>query len=114
MGNDCIFCKINNREIKSPIPYSNNTSFAIKDIAPKAPIHFLIIPKIHLTNFTDFADQDFDSMKDMFKLASEIVKQENISHTGYRLVINQGSDAGQQVPHLHLHLLAGIQLGEMG
>ena len=114
MAGDCIFCKIGSGEIESDILYRDDSCFVIRDIGPKAPVHLLVIPNSHFTYLTDLTPAFFPVLGDMLVAAREIAKREGVESTGYRLVINQGDHAGQQVPHLHLHLLAGKPLGGMG
>ncbi len=108
MAQDCIFCRINRGQVKSDILYRDEHCFVIRDIAPKAPVHLLIIPVQHFTFLTGLTPEH------SFMAAREMAKRQGVTERGYRLIINQGGDAGQQVDHLHLHLLAGRRLGAMG
>ena len=114
MSEDCIFCKIGGGEVKSDILYRDDSCFVIRDIAPKAPLHLLIIPNDHFTYLTGLTPAFYDVLGGMFAAAGEMARREGVVKKGYRLTINQGDEAGQQVPHLHLHLLAGKTLGRMG
>ena len=114
MAQDCIFCKISSGEVKSDILYRDDHCFVIRDIAPKAPVHLLVIPHRHFTYLTYLTPAFYPALCSMFVAAEEMAKREGVGNTGYRLVINQGDNAGQQIPHLHLHLLAGGRLGPMG
>lgn len=98
---NCIFCKIKNGEIPSKFVYENDMVFAINDINPRAPKHILVIPKTHIENFTDLVDEKV--AKALYSAIREIVKQEGIKE--YKLQINNGSKAGQEVMHLHIHIL---------
>lgn len=102
--NNCIFCKIINKEIPSTIIEETSSIITIKDIAPKAPIHYLIIPKIHVPDVTSLTADQLPVMADMFAMAQSLGKNHN---NAFRLVINNGSAAGQMVFHLHMHFLAG-------
>ncbi len=113
MATDCIFCKIKNGEIKSETVYKDEQCFIIKDIFPKAPVHLLVIPNKHFTYLTGLTTAENDMLGGMFRAAADTAKKLGIDKTGYRLVINQGEHSGQQVPHLHLHILAGRQMGMM-
>ncbi|MBM3935079.1 MAG: histidine triad nucleotide-binding protein [SAR202 cluster bacterium] len=113
MANDCIFCRIKSGEIKSDIVYTDEQCFIIKDIAPKAPVHLLVIPNKHFTYLTGLTVEENEMIGGMFRAAAETARKQGIDKTGYRLVINQGANSGQQVPHLHLHILAGRQMGMM-
>ena len=114
MAEDCIFCKIGNGEIKSDILFRDESCFVIRDIAPSAPVHLLIIPNEHFTYLTNLSPAFYTVLGDMFSAAREMAQREGVVDAGYRLIINQGDDGGQVVPHLHLHLLAGRSLRSMG
>ena len=114
MAQDCIFCRIGTGEVKGDSLYRDDNCFVIKDIAPKAPVHLLVIPHRHFTFLADLTPEDYPMVGDMLKAAEEMARREGVASNGYRLVINQGRDAGQQVDHLHLHVLAGRPLGGMG
>ena len=114
MSQDCVFCKIGSGEIESEILYRDESCFAIRDIAPRAPVHLLIIPNEHFTYLTNLTSAFHTVLGDMFETAQRMAEDQNVGDTGYRLIINQGDHAGQQVPHLHLHLMAGRPLGAMG
>ena len=111
---DCIFCKIARGDIQSQILYQDDQVFVIRDIHPKAPVHLLIIPLGHIT---DLASEDPDrtaTLGQMFVVGREMAQQEGVTQGGYRLTLNQGSDAGQVIAHVHLHLLGGRRLAAMG
>ena len=114
MAEDCIFCKIGSGEISSEVLYRDDDCFVIRDIAPKAPVHLLIIPNSHFTYLADLTPEFSPVLGGMFIAAKEMAEREGVADDGYRLVINQGAHSGQQVPHLHLHLLGGKPLGGMG
>ena len=99
---NCIFCKIKNGEIPSKFVYEDEYCFAINDINPKAKKHILVIPREHVESLNDI--QDFELIKKMFEAIRKINIQENISH--FRTQINTGAGAGQEVMHLHIHILA--------
>jgi len=111
--NDCIFCLISKGEVNSKKLFSNDFCFVIEDIAPKAPLHLLIIPHKHILRLSDFEDVAI-ILGSMFDAAVNYAKDIGIADDGYRLVINQGENSGQEVPHLHLHLLSGRKLLGMG
>ncbi len=113
MADDCIFCKIRTGEIESEVLYQDDTCFVIRDIAPRAPVHMLVIPNRHFTYLTNLTPAYYSMIGGMFKAAEEMARREGVAESGYRLVVNQGTDSGQQVPHLHLHLLGGERLGGM-
>ena len=114
MAEDCLFCKIRDGEIPSDILYQDEHCFLIRDINPRAPTHLLIIPVQHFTYLTGLTEDFFPVLGNMFTVAQEMARREGVSESGHRLIVNQGGDSGQAVPHLHLHLLGGRQLGHMG
>ena len=113
MAQGCIFCDIVAGTVDSEILYRDDHCFVIRDISPRAPVHLLIIPVRHFTYLTYLTPAYYPVFGNLFVVAEEMAKREEVGNTGYRLVINQGERAGQQVPHLHLHLLAGQDLGPM-
>ena len=111
---DCIFCKIAKGEIKSNIVYQDETAVAFPDINPKAPVHLLIIPKKHIECVNDLIEDEEKLMGHLVFVAKVLAQQQGISESGYRLVINCGAHGGQIVPHIHIHLLGGRQMGKLG
>ena len=109
---NCIFCKIINGEIPSDKVYEDDEILAFKDINPAAPIHILVIPKKHIKSLLDIEESDYVLIGKIQKVINIIAKQLNIEEEGYRVIVNCGKDGGQEVGHLHFHLLAGKQLGE--
>ena len=103
---DCVFCMIDAGEIPSPKVYEDEDFFVIRDIEPKAKEHFLVIPHEH---YKYLAELDEERAKTLSRIIAKIpaVAEKLGLTSGYRLVINQGDDAGQTVPHLHIHLLGG-------
>lgn len=108
---DCIFCKIINRQIPSTIVYEDEKVLAFKDINPVAPVHVVIIPKLHIANVNELTDDNASVMGDIHLAAQKIAEELDIADKGYRLINNCGKDAGQTVFHLHYHLLGGRRLG---
>ena len=104
---DCLFCKIIKGEIPSDKVYEDEDVFAFNDINPQAPIHVLIIPKEHISRVSDIDGSNKNYMELLTKTANKIAKDLNIAESGYRLVVNCNRDAGQEVFHLHMHLLGG-------
>lgn len=103
----CIFCKIVAGEIPASIEYQDDNFIVIKDIAPSAPVHLLIIPKKHLANIMEI---DHELAGGLFTKIATIAKQFGLEENGFRLVINTGKEGGQTVEHLHIHLLGGRAL----
>lgn len=102
--NDCIFCKIINKEIDSEVVFENNNLIVIKDIYPKARIHLLVIPKKHIESVKDLQGQDKELMGELFLAAKKIGEEKKL--TGYKLAVNVGRQAGQIIDHIHIHLLS--------
>ena len=108
---DCIFCKIIKGEIPSEKVYEDDEVLAFKDINPAAPIHILVIPKKHISSLLDLEETDYDLVGKIQKVINKLAKDLNITQEGFRVIVNCGKDAGQEVMHLHYHLLAGRKLG---
>lgn len=108
---NCIFCKIIRREIPSEIVYEDEKILAFKDINPVAPVHVLIIPKVHIANVMEINDQNADILKDIHLAAKKIALKVGLGDKGFRLITNCGEEAGQTVFHLHYHLIGGKELG---
>lgn len=108
-----IFAKIIAKEIPSDIVYQDDLVTAFRDIHPQAPTHILIVPNKEIPTVNDVAPEDEQVLGRMFIAAKKIAEQEGIASSGYRLLINCRDDAGQEVYHLHMHLLGGRNLGPM-
>lgn len=103
-----IFSKIINKEIPAEIVYETENVLAFKDIKPQAPVHILIIPKIEIPKVTDIKGKEHSALLgEMFDAANKLAKDMGISERGFRLVFNCGNDGGQEVYHIHMHLLGG-------
>ncbi|HCJ45661.1 MAG: histidine triad nucleotide-binding protein [Candidatus Moranbacteria bacterium CG_4_10_14_3_um_filter_41_65] len=109
---DNIFLKIIRKEIKTDFLYEDDEVLAFYDIHPIAPVHVLIIPKKPIQSIAQMSEEDSPIIGKMFWVARNIAKDLNISEKGYKLLIRVGKDGGQEVPHLHLHLLGGARLAE--
>ncbi|MCK5729046.1 MAG: histidine triad nucleotide-binding protein [Methylococcales bacterium] len=105
---DCLFCKMASGEIKPDVVYEDEKVLAFKDINPKAPVHILVIPKAHAATLNDLKDNELAGF--LLQAVAKIAKQEGIAESGYRTIINCNSDGGQEVYHLHLHLLGGKKI----
>ena len=112
MDENCLFCKIIKGEIPSNKVYEDEEILAFKDINPAAPIHILVIPKKHISSLADMEDGDEKIISKIYKVINEIAEKQGVKEKGYRVIVNCGKDGGQEVGHLHFHLLAGKQLGE--
>ncbi len=109
-ANDCLFCKIAQREIPSEIVYEDDRVVAFKDIAPQAPVHLLIIPRRHIATLADIRPEDAELIGHMHVVATQLAEQHRVAESGYRAVINCREDGQQSVFHLHLHLLGGRKM----
>mgnify|MGYP001201150137 CR=1 FL=1 len=107
---DNIFAKIVRKEIPATIVYEDDRALAFRDVGPKAPVHILVIPKKDLARVSEAKAEDEPLLGHLLTVAAAVARQEGIDDTGYRLVINKGRDAGESVPHLHVHLLGGRPL----
>ncbi len=108
---DCIFCKIVQGEIPSTTVYTDDRVIAFEDISRSAPVHLLVIPVNHVTFLTGLDESSEALIGHMALVARNLSVERGIDDSGYRLVLNQGPDAGQMVDHLHMHLLGGRPLG---
>ena len=110
---DCLFCKIIEGSIPSKKAYEDDKIFAFYDIAPQAPVHILVIPKVHMASMDEVNADNADVVAHIFTKIPEVAKEAGITN-GYRVVSNCGDDACQSVKHLHFHILGGAQLkGQM-
>ncbi|MFA6096561.1 MAG: histidine triad nucleotide-binding protein [Candidatus Paceibacterota bacterium] len=109
---DCIFCKISKKEIPANVVFENEDIIAFKDINPVAPVHVLVIPKKHIESVVDVKDSDEALMGKMIIAAKKIAEQMKISESGYKLLVRVGKNGGQEIGHIHMHLLGGARLYE--
>jgi len=107
---DCLFCKIIKGEINSKIVYENDYVLAFNDINPIAPIHVLIVPKIHIQDLNSVDINNLKYVEEIMLAIKEVARITGVAESGYRVVSNVGEDGGQVVPHLHFHLLGGKSL----
>lgn len=108
---DCIFCKIIKREIPSSIVYEDSEIIAFRDVNPQAPVHILVIPKKHISSLVDLKEEDELLVGKIYTVINKIAKQEGIDEKGFRVIVNCGENGGQEVKHLHFHILGGKKLG---
>ena len=111
MSENCLFCKIIKGEIPSKKIYEDDEVFAFYDIAPQAPVHFLVVPKRHISTIMDMQPADCELVGKMLYRAQIIAKELGIEESGARFVFNCKADAGQTVFHIHLHVLGGQVMG---
>ncbi len=108
-----IFTKIVQREIPAEFLYEDEQVFAIKDINPVATHHFLVIPKKEIATANDVSKEDSETIANMYAVATRLAKDHGFADSGYRLVMNCNEHGGQEVFHIHLHVIGGNQLGSM-
>ncbi len=111
MAQNCVFCRIINREINSNMVYEDERVFAFRDINPQAPTHILIVPKKHIPSLMEANTEDESLLGYLFTVARNLARKEGIAERGFRTVINCNAEAGQTVFHLHMHLLGGRVMG---
>ncbi len=107
---DTVFGKIIRGELPADKVYEDDDILAFRDINPGAPTHVLVVPKRHIANIAEAGDGDQALLGRLLLVGAEVARREGVDETGYRLVINAGRDAGESVPHLHLHVLGGRPL----
>ena len=107
---DCLFCKIINGEIPSNKVYEDDMVYAFYDISPIAPVHFLVIPKQHISGAAAVTPENSAVIAHIFEVIAKVTKEMGLEG-GYRVITNNGDDAGQTVKHLHFHVIGGKQLG---
>ena len=107
---DCIFCKIINKEIPSKIVYEDDEVLAFEDIAPQAPVHIVVIPKKHIAKITEIEKEDETLIGKIYSVINKIAREKQIAEEGFRVIINCGENGGQEVNHIHFHLLGGKKL----
>ena len=107
MASDCLFCRIAAGEVPATIVHEDDLVVAIRDIAPRAPTHILLMPRAHIASALDLTAADAPVLGRLFEVAADLARSEGIDQSGYRLVSNVGRSAGQSVDHLHVHLMGG-------
>ena len=106
---NCLFCKFVSKQLKTDILYEDDNMIVIRDIAPQAKNHYLAIVKSHFKLFAEMTEEQAEMLKNTLKKIPELSEILEL-HGGYRIVVNQGDDAGQTVPHLHIHILCGQKM----
>jgi histidine triad (HIT) family protein len=110
---DCVFCRIVAGEVPAEITYQDDLLVAFRDIHPEPPVHILIVPRRHVASLTEIGAEDRAWLGRVQEVAAELARREGLARTGFRLVVNCGPHAGQEVMHLHYHLIGGRPLGKM-
>lgn len=107
MFEDCLFCKIINKEIPSKFLYEDESVVVFKDINPAAPVHLLLVPKKHIRSMNDLKEEDKDILARLFMIAKNMAREQGIDKSGYKLFFNVEKGGGQVIFHIHLHLIGG-------
>jgi histidine triad (HIT) family protein len=107
---DCIFCKIIQKRIPSQVVYEDDRCIAFHDLNPKAPVHLLIVPKLHTATLLDFGAGNKEEVVHLFWVVNKLARENKLDDLGFRTVINCKSAGGQMVYHVHIHLLGGRQM----
>jgi len=110
---DCIFCRIIAHQAPADVVFEDERVVAFWDIHPLTAVHILIVPKKHLASVNDVAEGDEAMLGHLFSVARQVAAQQGVAHSGYRLVVNTGPNAGQGVFHIHMHLLGGQRVGRL-
>lgn len=107
---DCLFCKMVRGEIKPDVVYEDEYVLAFRDINPQGPVHILIIPKEHIATLNELEEEHAELMGKLFLTAKKVAEKEKVAENGYRTVINCNRHGGQEVYHIHLHVIGGRQM----
>ena len=107
----CLFCRIVAGDLPAQEVASTERTFAFRDINPGAPTHVLVVPRVHIENADELRPEHAEVLAEMFTTAQQIARGDGVHESGYRLVFNVGDDTGNSVPHLHLHVMGGRQMG---
>ncbi len=107
---DCIFCKIIAGEIPTELLYQDEDVVVFRDINPITPVHLLVVTRKHISSLAGMTDAEMPLVGKMVKVANRVAREQGIAESGYRVTINSGAEAGQIVPHLHMHLMGGRHL----
>ena len=111
MPDDCLFCKIVNKEIPSEFLFEDDTYVVFKDINPAAPVHLLLVPKKHIRSINDLTEADQGIIAGLFMRAKEMARKMGVDQSGYKLLFNVEKGGGQEIFHIHLHLIGGWKKG---
>jgi histidine triad (HIT) family protein len=109
-ANDCIFCRIARGELGTEFVAESPHCVAFRDLSPQAPVHVLVVPRRHISALRDHQASDAEVMADALALAARVAEEQGLLVGGFRVITNDGPDAGQTVPHLHFHVLGGAKL----
>jgi len=109
---ECLFCNIIENKLPTKVVYEDDLVVAFNDIHPLAPVHILIIPKVHISSINDLKDENAELVGKIILAAKKIAENKGISKDGYKLLFRTGKHGQQEVSHIHLHLIGGVQLKE--
>jgi len=107
---DCLFCRIIQKQIPATIVEETDQTLAFRDINPRAPVHVLVIPKLHISSLLELKPEHAAVLSAVHQTIQSVVQKENVASTGFRVVVNNGKDSGQAVSHIHYHVLGGRRL----
>ena len=110
---DCIFCKIAGGEIPADLIYESEDVVAFADVSPQAPVHVVIIPRRHIATTLEMSDEAPELFGSMLKASSEVARKKGVDKSGFRLIFNTNADGGQEIFHVHMHLMGGEQIGPL-
>ncbi len=111
---ECLFCDMASGKMDVPKLHDDETVFSVRDVNPRAPVHFMVIPKEHIPSVLEVSEGHGPLLAHMVSVANRLAKGEGLTDDGYRLAINFGRDGGQTIYHLHMHVLGGRRLGAEG
>lgn len=106
----CVFCRIVRKELPARVVYEDERVLAFEDIRPRAPVHVLVIPKAHFASLNDAPQGSAALLGELLLRAREVARAKGVGETGFRIVLNTGRDSGQEVPHIHFHVIGGRPL----
>jgi histidine triad (HIT) family protein len=109
-GDGCLFCRIARKELPARIVYEDERVLAFEDIRPRAPVHVLVIPKEHFASLNDAPQGSEALLGELLLRARAVAREKGVSETGFRIVLNTGRDSGQEVQHIHFHIIGGRSL----
>ena len=112
MEDNCVFCKIIKGEIPSSKVYEDEEIIAFNDINPATPIHVLVVPKKHIATLLDVTEEDKELIAHIYEVINQIARERGFAENGFRVITNCGRDSGQEVMHIHFHVLGGKKLGD--
>ena len=110
---DCIFCKIAGGEIPADLIYESDDVVAFADVSPQAPVHVIIIPRRHIGTTLEMSDEAPELFGSMLRASSEVARKKGVDKSGFRLILNTNADGGQEIFHVHMHLMGGEQIGPL-